>query len=124
MLEQLQQIEQVALTSLEQVSDEERLEGWRVTYLGRSSPLMQVFDKLGQLPKEERPLIGRRANEVKRALEAALAEQSALLQRSSLEKSLQSQRLDVTLPGRRMAPHLWGYGLPDLPLARGRDRRV
>ena len=102
MLEQLQQIEQTALTSLEQVSDEEHLESWRVSYLGRSSPLMQAFDKLGQLPKEERPLIGRRANEVKRALETALAEQSAILQRATLEKSLQSQRLDVTLPGRRV----------------------
>lgn len=103
MLDQLNQIEQSALTSLEQISDEERLESWRVAHLGRSSPLMQAFDRLGQLPKEERPVIGKRANEIKRALEAALAEQSAVLQRALLEQSLQSERLDVTLPGRRLA---------------------
>jgi phenylalanyl-tRNA synthetase alpha chain len=102
MLEQLDQIEKTALSVLGEILDDEQLESWRVAHLGRSSPLMQVFDKLGQLPREERPAIGRRANEVKQALETALAEQSAILKRSSLERSLQSQRLDVTLPGRRI----------------------
>ncbi len=97
MLEQLQQIIQTALTNLEQVSNEEHLDSWRVTYLGRSSPLMQVFDKLGQLHKEERPVIGRRANEVKRALEAALAEQSARYYSVSLWKGLSNPSVWMSL---------------------------
>jgi phenylalanyl-tRNA synthetase alpha chain len=100
MLEQLQEIEKNALADLAQVGDEAQLESWRLTYLGRSSQLMGVFDRLGQLPKEERPAIGRGANQVKRALEEALAEQRAALQQSSLLRSLQSARLDVSLPGR------------------------
>jgi phenylalanyl-tRNA synthetase alpha chain len=100
MLEQLQEIEKNALADLTQVGDEAQLESWRLTYLGRSSQLMGVFDRLGQLPKEERPAIGRGANQVKRALEEALAEQRAALQQASLLRSLQSARLDVSLPGR------------------------
>jgi phenylalanyl-tRNA synthetase alpha chain len=70
--------------------------------LGRSSALMQVFDRLGGLPKEERPLIGRKANEVKRLLEAAYSEREQALAQAALQRSLQIERLDVTLPGRSL----------------------
>jgi phenylalanyl-tRNA synthetase alpha chain len=103
MLEQLEKIEQTALSELMQVRDEAQLESWRVAYLGRSSQLMQVFDNLGQMSKEDRPVIGRCANGVKRALENALSERRSALQQTALERSLQSERLDVTLPGRPMA---------------------
>src|SRR5574341_333275 len=100
MLEQLDQILSVALEGLGAVQDESALEAWRVAHLGRSAPLMGVFDQLGRLSKEERPLIGRRANEVKRQLEAALAERAEALRQAALSQSLNAERLDVTLPGR------------------------
>ena len=83
MLTKLDEIEQSAVSSLKsEVEDEPALEAWRVAYLGRSSPLMGVFDRLGQVPKEERPAIGRRANEVKRALESALSEKAEELRQA------------------------------------------
>jgi phenylalanyl-tRNA synthetase alpha chain len=100
MLAQLDQIEAGALAALQAVADETSLEAWRVAYLGRSSPLMGVFDQLGGLPKEERPQIGRRANEVKRLLESSLAARSEELSQAALAHALQAERLDVTLPGR------------------------
>jgi len=100
MLDELNRIEQAALAGLEGIQDEDALQRWRVAHLGRSSPLMQTFDGMGKLAKEERPAIGRRANEVKQALEGALAQKSAALQQAALQQSLQAERLDVTLPGR------------------------
>ncbi len=100
MLNQLDQIEQAARAALDAAQEEVALEQWRITHLGRSAPLMQVFDAMGKLSKEERPLIGRRANEVKRALEAALAERSEALAQAALRRSLDNERLDVSLPGR------------------------
>ncbi len=100
MLPDLNQIEQAALQALEPIQDEASLEAWRVAHLGRSAPLMQVFDQLGKLSKEERPVIGRRANEVKRTLEAAFSQRSEAMRQFALQRSLQSERLDVTLPGR------------------------
>ena len=66
MLEQLKIVEEEGLKALESVHDEAALEAWRVAHLGRSSGLMQVFSKFGQLSKEEKPVVGQRANEVKR----------------------------------------------------------
>jgi phenylalanyl-tRNA synthetase alpha chain len=100
MLAQLDQIEKNALEALNGSQDDGALEQWRITHLGRSSALMQVFDQLGKLSKEERPAIGRRANEVKRKLESALAERAEMSRQMALARSLQAEKLDVTLPGR------------------------
>jgi phenylalanyl-tRNA synthetase alpha chain len=100
MIEQLQAIQQAALEALSAAQDEASLERWRIAHLGRSSALMQVFDRLGALPKEERPLIGKQANEVKRLLESQLAERSEALRQQALLHSLHQERLDITLPGR------------------------
>jgi phenylalanyl-tRNA synthetase alpha chain len=102
MLEQLTKIEQQALAALASIQDEAALEAWRVTHLGRSSALMQVFSGLGQLSQEERPATGQRANEVKKALEVAFSGKSEELRRAVLARSLSQERLDVSLPGRRL----------------------
>jgi len=102
MSDQLGKIESDALSTLETISSVDNLEKWRVTHLGRSSALMNTFDQLGSLPKEERPVIGRRANEVKKSLEAALAEKDELMRQMAIFHSLETDRLDVTLPGRRI----------------------
>ena len=102
MLKVLEQIEREALTALETVHDEESLQQWKVAHLGRSSPLMATFDKLGGLPREERPDIGRRANEVKRILETSWNTKEESLRQTNLLQALCSEQLDVTLPGRRL----------------------
>ncbi|NMC81073.1 MAG: phenylalanine--tRNA ligase subunit alpha [Chloroflexi bacterium] len=97
---ELEQIQARAVQELETVQDEAALQAWRVRHLGRSAPVMQVFSRLGQVSKEQRPLVGQRANQVKQALEAAQNERSQAVKRAALEKSLTQERLDVTLPGR------------------------
>jgi len=101
MIEQLEMIEQEGLSELDAIDDHETLETWRVANLGRSSPLMGIFDQLGQLPKEERPSIGRRANQVKQNLEAHYADKVEYLRQADLRRSLETEQLDVTLPGRK-----------------------
>jgi phenylalanyl-tRNA synthetase alpha chain len=103
MLDQLEKIEQNALVALEDVQDEQSLEQWRVANLGRSSPLMAVFDQMRDLPKDERPAIGRKSNEVKQKLEKVHSEKSDLLKQLALQTSLETERLDVTMPGRPIA---------------------
>jgi phenylalanyl-tRNA synthetase alpha chain len=100
MIENLNEIERQALSDLQAVRDEDALQRWKTAYLGRSAALMKTFDSLGSLSKEERPLIGRRANEVKRALETALEMRSETLRADALQHNLSAERLDVTLPGR------------------------
>ncbi len=100
MLDKLNEIEKAALASLSAINDEAGLEAWRVANIGRSSAVMNVFSQMGGLSKEERPLVGQRANQVKVALETAFAARAEVVKAAALSKSLQEEQLDVTLPGR------------------------
>jgi phenylalanyl-tRNA synthetase alpha chain len=100
MLDRLEIIKDEALTHLESISGADALQDWKVSTLGRNSPLMNIFEGLGRLPKEERPVIGQRANQVKQALEAAFSQKSDALRQAALQQVMQVERLDVTLPGR------------------------
>jgi len=100
MLDLLKNIENTFRESLDSITDEAALEAWRLANLGRNSPLMKAFSELGRLSTVERPAAGQMANQVKQALEAAFAEKAGQLKASAMAKSLQQEKLDVTLPGR------------------------
>jgi phenylalanyl-tRNA synthetase alpha chain len=100
-LKQLDDIQARALADLDAVKDEAQLDSWRISHLGRSSEVMQVFSRLPQFPKEARPQIGQQANRVKQALEAALTERTQVLKEASLKRALEAEKVDVTLPGRQ-----------------------
>ncbi len=100
MLDQLERVLEAALTALQDVQDQEGLQQWRTAHLGRKSPLMDAFTGMRDLSKEERPLVGRRANEVRQELEAALEERQTALEQAALRTALETEVLDVTLPGR------------------------
>jgi phenylalanyl-tRNA synthetase alpha chain len=103
MLERLEGLEQEGLRDLSAAADEEALQAWKVRYLGRSAELGRVLDGLRTAPKEERPALGKRANQVKQAFEAAFEARQQAMAAGQLERSLQTERLDVTLPGRPLA---------------------
>ena len=100
MLERLEQLQRQALAELEKVNTGTALDEWRQRYLGRKGELTVVLRGLGQLSREERPVVGKAANEVKLALEAALNERESELRVAELEQALAAEALDVTLPGR------------------------
>ncbi|GAB4532042.1 MAG: phenylalanine--tRNA ligase subunit alpha [Anaerolineales bacterium] len=99
MLERLKTIQQEALQRLEAIHDQDALQAWRVQYLGRNTELMQTFTRLGTLPQAERPIVGNAANEVKKALEAAFERRQEAVKRAAVQQALQTERLDVSLPG-------------------------
>jgi len=99
-LEQLNQIEQSALAAIGAATDPETLEAARVEYLGRKGQLTGVLRGMGQLPAEQRPAVGQRANEVRVRLEAAFSERLAAVEAGEEARTLETERLDVTLPGR------------------------
>ena len=100
LLRQLENIQAEALQALQAAQDESSLAAWRTTNLGRSAPVMSIFSRLGEVSKEERPVLGQRANQVKQALETAFETSSKAIKEAALQQSLGSQKLDVTLPGR------------------------
>ena len=103
MQEQLDKLEKQALVELDLVSDPAELQNWKVKHLGRSAEVGKVLEGLRELPSEDRPAVGRRANEVKSRLEQAHARRKDTLRSQELEGSLTEEKLDVTFPGQSPA---------------------
>jgi phenylalanyl-tRNA synthetase alpha chain len=55
---------------------------------------------MGGLPAEERPAVGRLANEIRGAVEKALQDKMSALQEEALRLRLSGEAIDVTIPGR------------------------
>ena len=104
MLETLNALESEGLQALEALSASEELPVWYRGYLGRKGRLTDVLRGLGALSAEERPGAGRRANEVKEALEAAFHSRQDHIREAELQASIAGGAVDVTLPGRPVAP--------------------
>ncbi len=100
MTENLREVQAQALEKLDSIWDEPSLEGWRIEYLGRKGEVSRVFEQLPTLPKEERAAYGKHANELKHALEEAFAARLGVIKQRQLSESLETEPLDVTLPGR------------------------
>lgn len=100
MLEQLEAIYEQTLQALEQVQDADSLKELASRTLGKKGEVTQILRGVGQLPPEDRPAVGKRANEVRQALEAAFAAREEQLQADELARRLREGALDMTLPGR------------------------
>ena len=82
----------------------QELEAAEVAALGRKSPFSSVQRGLGALSEADRRRVGQRTNEVRDALRAALAARRGELDTDRESRLLEADRLDVTLPGRRLRP--------------------
>lgn len=91
-----------ARLAVEGAADPRALDDVRVQYLGKKGALTARLKTLGSLPPDERREAGQRINAAKEALQSALNERRAILEREALEEKLTSERIDVTLPGRRL----------------------
>lgn len=104
MQEQLSKMQADALAALETLQDREALSAWHRQYLGKKGQLTEMLRSVGELPKEERPTFGRRANEVKLTLEAAYQQRAEALHQEEIAREIAQGALDVTLPGRPVQP--------------------
>ena len=102
MKEQLEAIRKSALESVSETKAATDLEALRVKYLGKKGELTGLLKQMGGLSAELRPIMGQMANDVRAAVEKAIDEQSAILERRAMEQRLASETLDVTIPGKKL----------------------
>ena len=100
MLDSLQQIKKDALEELKRAADLEEIENLRVKYLGKKGALTQVLRGMGKLSDEERPAVGKLANEVRDCLESELELARKEVKSKEKDAQLSQESVDVTLPGR------------------------
>ena len=103
MKEQLELIKQNALAALDAADSPAALEELRVKLLGKKGELTAVLTMMGKLSPEERPVMGQLANAVRAQIEAKLEERKAAIHAAVLEAKLESETIDVTIPGEEVA---------------------
>ncbi len=99
-LSQLETLYTEAAAALEEVKSSAALEAWEAKYIGRKGEVTLLVRSVGALPKEDRAAFGKRANEVRDALQAAYDSRAALIREQELLRSFEEGEIDVTLPGR------------------------
>jgi len=108
-LRRVEQLRQEALAAIAHAGTRAELEDVRVQHMGKKSPLSQTMQLMRTLAPEERPVLGEAVNRAKDQIERALAARNAQLRGLELQARLESERIDVTLPGTAY-PH--GYQSP------------
>lgn len=84
-----------------QAADLEALNDLRVRFLGKKGEITKILRGMSGLSPEERPMLGKRANEVRDRVELLLEQKLAQLKEGEKYRRLKEEALDVTLPGRR-----------------------
>ncbi|MBI4040675.1 MAG: phenylalanine--tRNA ligase subunit alpha [Deltaproteobacteria bacterium] len=99
--EKLEEIKLQALQKLKSNTlDETSIEAFRVEYLGKQGKLTQILKDIGSLSSEQRPAMGRLANEVKHMVAQGIETVITELKRKERSKNLLEGEMDLTLPSR------------------------
>ena len=102
-MDELTQTVSGALAAVATAASLAELDEQRVRYLGKKGELTQHLKQLGQLDPDARRARGAEINALKEQLEQGLAARKEQLEAQDLAHKLWSERVDVTLPGRRQA---------------------
>ncbi len=87
-------------TAIAAALDVAALDALEVDVLGKKGRLTGVLRGIGSLPTEDRPKVGAVANTVRSGIESGLAARRLVLAEGELQARLESERVDVTTPGR------------------------
>ncbi|HIT33241.1 MAG TPA: phenylalanine--tRNA ligase subunit alpha [Candidatus Faecousia intestinigallinarum] len=99
MKEQLEQIRRNAMEKLAVSHTLASLEELRLQFLGKKGEVTAVLKQMGKLSAEERPVMGQLANQVRADIEKLLEERRSALEAEALERKLEAEAVDVTIPG-------------------------
>lgn len=98
MREDLIQLKERTLEALSNLQNMDELNDLRVKILGKKGELTQVLRGMAKLTAEERPVIGKLANEIKDELESKFSEKMRLIKKAVQEQKMQQEFIDVTIP--------------------------
>ncbi len=97
MIEEIKKISKEITGKLENITDEDTLQQFRMEYLVKKGKLQKLFDNMKSVPKEDKPLVGKELNILRSKAEKTF---NQLAEKFQSEKE-STPDIDVTLPGRR-----------------------
>ena len=99
MKELMQSLREASIKAINESDNPESIEALRVKYLGKKGELTGILRQMGKLTPEERPVMGQLANQLRAEIEEAIELRKTILSKAILEKQLEAETVDVTLPG-------------------------
>jgi phenylalanyl-tRNA synthetase alpha chain len=94
---QIESLRLEAIAALETANDSASLEAVRVRYLGKSGAISRLNESMREVPKEDRPRLGKLLNELRQQVQASLEQRERLLEEDKDTRELLG--IDITLPG-------------------------
>lgn len=104
MEQELNSLRQAAVEEISQATDMEHVNACRVKYLGKKGLLTGALRGMGGLAAEDRPRIGQIVNDIRSSLEELIAQKTESIKTEVLSRRMASEKIDITLPGRRTIP--------------------
>ena len=98
-MSRIEEVQNAALQTIAKAKDLAELQAARVQYLGKKGSIQALMAEMRNLPKEEKPAFGQMVNACKQAVSEAIESRQAELQKEALEKGMESEKIDITLPG-------------------------
>ena len=97
---QVQDLQKQALEKINQAKNLVELDQARTQFLGKKGQLTDLLKQIGLLPADQRSAVGQWVNIAKQQLLTSVEELQEFFKHSKLQSQLESEWLDVTLPGR------------------------
>lgn len=101
MKEQLEQLRTEALAAIDEADSSKRIEDLRIQFLGRKGAITGILRSVSQAPAEERPALGKAANQLKVELTEAIEARAEAFKAQDKAGTAGRDRPDISLPGRR-----------------------
>ena len=101
LIDDLVKLEEEAKELVASADDAAKLEAARVELLGRKGRITGLMRMMGKLAPEDRPVMGKRANEMRQLIEGMLDERTTEMKAAALKHALEHEAVDITLPGIR-----------------------
>lgn len=102
----LDELAEQAAQDFSAITREEDLVQAKNHFLGRKGRVKSLGSNMRNLPKEDRPRVGKEINRVKNSIEAAFDAQLLVLKDLALQNKLAAGRVDPTLPARGRVQNL------------------
>lgn len=96
MKERLDEIKLKSLEIIKNATDEKHLEELRVKVLGKKGELTFLLREMGKISKEERPIIGKLANEIRDKISNSIDNKKEDFKWKNLRERIVSEKIDVT----------------------------
>ena len=100
MKEKLLNIKELASNDVQSATSLKELNDVKVKYFGKSGFITELSKGMKDVPKEERPNVGKMINEVRTEIEETFSSREAVLKKEERTKTYINEAIDITMPSK------------------------